>query len=146
MGFLDILRGSRKEKQNLPMPVPVKEGKKKVISDIPPIKPKIHEPDLKNIKPPTIILEAMDKPPMKEIVRPTGDVKHIFVSSNDYSAILDKTNVIRSKLLESDEVLQKLTKLASVEEKELQKWQAQLEGLEKKLSYMETVLAKSGEV
>jgi uncharacterized coiled-coil protein SlyX len=164
MGVLDFLRGRKKKKKPLPLPTPVTPIKQPIKTDIPPIKPIVKKVDTVP-KPP-----ILEKPPILDIPKPikkidhlpaivrkkepqpldqvhtTKDMKHIFVSSNEYASIIEKTNVIRSKLLASDDVISKLSQLQTVEQKELKKWQDQLEGLEKKLTYMETVLAKSGEV
>ncbi|MBD3319266.1 hypothetical protein GF342_05145 [Candidatus Woesearchaeota archaeon] len=160
MGFLDLFRGKKKKKEStLPVPSPVKADKKEIPSDIPPIKAKDTAPpkvttDKREVSsssaskidlPPPKKVTFVEEPDHEQIMAPP-DVSHIFVSSDEYGAVIDKANLIRSKLLETDERLQKLMELRKTEEQQLAQWQDQLEGLEKKLTYMETVLAQSAEV
>ncbi|MFC1774853.1 hypothetical protein ACFLZN_00880 [Nanoarchaeota archaeon] len=175
MGILSWFRGGKKEeskkiekvvkkdtaKDDLPLPSPV-ETRKEIPSDIPPIQPTIDlskeitileddsedlfSHDLPEPTPTKIFHEDTFKAPEPIHPKERPAVNHIFVASDEYSKIIEKTNVIRSKLMESEESLDKLTKLKTLEEKELKKWQEQLDGVERKLTYMETVLNKSGEV
>jgi len=170
MGILNWFRGAPEKTKNLPAPTPVvSQPSQHIPSDLPPIKvprpkpvPKVpvmvHEeittydeapaqrPTVQAMAPKPVVRAV--KSEMREQQKPAApeDLKHIFISSEEYATIMDHTNKIRSKLLETEERLQSLAQLRGTEEKELLKWQEHLAILEKKLTYMETILEKAGEV
>ena len=153
MGILDWFRGRPKE-HSLPEPTPVAPEKKTIPSDLPPIRPEYEPVEKHEIitysEPPVQKLpphEVVEKPRyIPEHSSELPDVAHIFVSSDEYSTVVVKTNEIRSKLLETSDRIDKLAKLRASEEKHLKQWEEQLAGLEAKFSYMEKVLEKSSEV
>lgn len=77
------------------------------------------------------------KPVIREPAQP------LFVSVDDYRAIIEGANVVRSKLLEADETVRRITELKSRGEREFDRWRKMLEDVEKKMSYVEAVVAKA---
>ena len=78
---------------------------------------------------------------------PRGEApSHMFVSSDEYAQIIDKVNHVKSKLLSSQESIQDLEKIRNSESKQLEKWQEHLTKIEKKISYVEALIAKGGEI
>lgn len=159
MGILDWIRGSetkKKQQKNLPAPTPVAPhptvNNKPIVSDIPPIRPKAGPSMHETVKPydaprPTSRVEPKKvMKPQSHRPKPPADLRHIFISSDEYSTVIKNANVVRSKLLETEERLQQLSAVRTAEEKELLRWQEQLVSLEKKLTYMEAVLEKAGEI
>jgi hypothetical protein len=79
--------------------------------------------------------------PSKKIIRPR--LKPIFVGVDDYKAIMNNTNVIRSKLLEAEDFAKKLNHLKIKETKILDKWQSRIEDIDKKLNYIDKLVSKA---
>ncbi len=89
------------------------------------------------------IMQEMEEeaPPVKEVVRPT--IKPAFVAVEDYKRIINDTNTIRAKLMDAESFVRRLSDLKNEEERAFEKWRTQLEGVEKKLSYVDQLIAKA---
>lgn len=89
----------------------------------------------------TVPMEEHEAPaPMQEIAaRPRGSP--MFVSVNDYQEVLGSIGYIRGKLSEADVLIKKLNELKTSEERSFEQWRGQLEDLQRKLAYVEDVIA-----
>ena len=76
-----------------------------------------------------------------EVIRPK--IKPAFVAVEDYKKIINDTNVIRSKLMGAESFVRRLSDLKNEEEKAFEKWQSQLESVEKKLNYVDQLITKA---
>lgn len=74
-------------------------------------------------------------------VRPS--LKPTFVAIEDYKRIINDTNTIRAKLMEAENFVRKLGDLKNEEERAFEKWRTQLEDVEKKLGYVDQLIAKA---
>lgn len=79
--------------------------------------------------------EAPEKP--RKALSKEGPV---FVSMQDYQAILSGVNSIKSKLGEVDDSFKKLNHIKAGQEKELEDWRKALEDVQRKLTYVDEVL------
>lgn len=66
-----------------------------------------------------------------------------FVAVEDYRRIVNDTNVVRSKLLDAENFVKRLTELRNDEERSLERWRTQLEDVEKKLAYVDQLIEKA---
>ena len=87
------------------------------------------------------IKEETEQTPEKirKIPKPT------YVCVEDYKKIINDTNTIRSKLMDAENFVKKLNEIKTDEEKAFEKWTNQIENVEKKLNYVEQIIAKAGE-
>jgi hypothetical protein len=154
-------------------PLPSPPGISSPVGDIPPIRPpedlseSVHDlPEL----PPAPGGEELPEPPMPEIpeapspegpemiepapaLEPAEEIiererirKPIgpaFVSVDDYRAILESSNRVRSKLMESENFLKRLQEIKEEEERTFEKWRSQLEDVERKLGQIDRLIAKA---
>lgn len=98
--------------------------------------PKFEEPE------PKVFDKTIEEElPSKKIIRPR--LKPIFVGVDDYKAIMNNTNVIRSKLLEAEDFAKRLNHLKHKETKILDKWQSRIEDIDKKLNYIDKLVSKA---
>ncbi len=74
-----------------------------------------------------------------EVIRPTP--RPTFVAVDDYKRIINDTNIIRSKLIAADDFVKKLSDLKNEEERAIDRWRHQLEDVEKKLNYVDHLIA-----
>ena len=141
----------KKKQEELPMPppptppemIPLLQG------DIEEIRaPETHiEPPLPELPPalpaptpmPVEEKEVLEEPSI--ITRPS--IKPTFVAMEDYKRIINDTNAIRAKVMEAENFVRKLSDLKNEEEKAFEKWKTQLEDVEKKLSYVDQLIAKA---
>ncbi len=77
-----------------------------------------------------------------EVVRPMP--RPTFVAVEDYKRIITDTNTIRSKLMDAENFVRRLSDLKNEEERAFEKWRVQLEDVEKKLNYVDQLIAKAG--
>lgn len=84
---------------------------------------------------------TVDEP---EAILPRRDpVSPLFVSTNDYQAILDGIAEIRTTLGDSENILSRLTEIKNTQEKVFSNWKTHLEDIERKISYVDAIIAKS---
>lgn len=81
--------------------------------------------------------------PKKEEIMKPHEVKPMFVSVDDFANLTANTNFVRSKLVEAEEYLQRLTDLKNQELKAFDTWKKTLENVEQKISYVDQVIAKA---
>lgn len=150
MGILGFL----KKKEELPLPPPPIPPSMPP-SDIPTIKPQevfeppqlIESPEPIDRQPITLQPELpsyKEEPQVEEAsqVEPKSEPpQSIFISIDDYKAIVNHANIIQSRISEAQTVLKNLEELNTQEEKERQRWQTHLEQLEKKFAYVDKILA-----
>jgi len=79
----------------------------------------------------------------REAVIEKPEAKPLFVAVDDYNNVRSNTNIIRAKLLEAEEYIQRLSDLKIEEEKSFARWKKHLEDVEKKLTYVDKVIAKA---
>lgn len=91
----------------------------------------------------TVPREEFEAEPAPEVVRHMP-VQPTFVAVEDYKRIINDTNVVRSKLMEAENFVRRLGDLKNEEERAFDKWRSQLEDVEKKLSYVDKLIAKAG--
>jgi len=69
--------------------------------------------------------------------------KPSFVAIDDYKRIINDTNTVRSKLMDAESFVRRLSDLKNEEERAFDKWRKQLEDVEKKLNYVDELIAKA---
>ena len=84
-----------------------------------------------------------DTAPTRAAVLQSREIKPMFVAVDDYSTLQTNTNFVRTKLIEAEEYLQRLTDLKNQELKAFDKWRKTLEQAESKLSYVDKVIAEA---
>ncbi len=85
-------------------------------------------------------IRAEPEAPSAPRLRPHGPG---FVSVDEYRKVMEHANKARARLFEAEELVRRLGELKVQEEREFDKWRAQLEDIEKKLSYVDSVIAKA---
>ena len=88
-------------------------------------------------------LPVFDKPRRKEEPMTRSIPAKSFVAVEDYRSIMNDTNAIRTKLMDAENFVKRLTDLKNEEERALDKWRAHLEDVEKKLTYVDHVIEKA---
>ena len=84
----------------------------------------------------------MKEEPEVEVVRHMPS-RPAIVAVDDYKRIINDTNIVRSKLMDAENFVRRLGDLKNEEERTFEKWRSQLESVEKKLSYVDKVIAKA---
>lgn len=69
--------------------------------------------------------------------------KPIFVNMKDFQYVINSAHNIKDKVEEVEEIILKLNEIKNVEEKAFDKWRRHLEDLEKKMSYIDSLIAKA---
>ncbi len=150
MGLFDFLK---KRQEELPMPPPPTppEMPPMMRGDIEEIRASEHLelPELPPALPAPIPareeeVHVFDKTISKqevETVRPT--LRPTFVAVDDYKKIINDTNMIRGKLMEAENFVRRLGDIKNEEERAFEKWRTQLEDVEKKLNYVDQLIAKA---
>jgi hypothetical protein len=64
----------------------------------------------------------------------------IFVKINDYKEVLDIVDVLKAKLVEARETLQKINQLKGEEDRELEDWNKNLDDIAKKIFMIDKTL------
>lgn len=70
--------------------------------------------------------------------------KPAFVAVEDYKRIINDTNTIRSKLMDAENFVRRLGDLKNEEERSFERWRTLLEDVEKKMNYVDQLIAKAG--
>ena len=149
-GFL-----KKRREEELPMPPPPSPPELPSVlkGDLEEIRPAEAPPELPQleIQQPLVPIEApqpvVEEAPIvpeevPEVVRPMVE-KPLFVSVEDYKRIITDSNLVRAKLMEAENFVRRLADIKNEEEKAFDKWRTQLEDAEKKLSYVEHLIAKA---
>lgn len=87
--------------------------------------------------------EPPELPELSEEPRERAIPKTSFVDVQDYKKIINDTNIIRSKLMTADNAVKRLNDIKKEEERAIDKWRSQLEDVEKKLHYVDELIAKA---
>lgn len=88
------------------------------------------------------IQQPVEEMPIREVVRAMP--KPAFVAVEDYKRIINDTNTIRSKLMDAENFVRRLGDLKNEEERSFERWRTLLEDIEKKLNYVDQLIAKAG--
>ena len=67
----------------------------------------------------------------------------VFVKINDYNDVLEVIELLNEKLENAKQVMAKINELKHEEDTELELWNAELEEIEKKLSFVDNKLVKT---
>ena len=70
----------------------------------------------------------------------------MFVKIDEYKEILDIVNVMKKKIFDSKELLNKINDLKAEEDNELEKWFNQIEEIEKRIIYVDENLFEPKEM
>lgn len=68
-----------------------------------------------------------------------------FVAVDDYKEIVSNSDIVREKLIAADNHLKRLEELEEDENKLLGTWRSYLEKVEKKMSFVDKIIAEAGE-
>ena len=90
----------------------------------------------------TVQQPVEEEMPIREVVRAMP--KPAFVAVEDYKRIINDTNTIRSKLMDAENFVRRLGDLKNEEERSFERWRTMLEDVEKKLNYVDHLIAKAG--
>ncbi|VVB81633.1 Uncharacterised protein [uncultured archaeon] len=152
MGIFDFLK---KRQEELPMPPPptppemppmirgdieeIKVTEEHIEPPLPELPPALPAPAREEEVP--VFDRTISKPEKLETVRPT--IKPTFVAVEDYKRIINDTNMIRGKLMEAENFVRRLGDIKNEEERAFEKWRTHLEDVEKKLGYVDQLIAKA---
>ncbi|MDP2749912.1 MAG: hypothetical protein Q8O89_03715 [Nanoarchaeota archaeon] len=64
----------------------------------------------------------------------------IFVKIEEYKDALETVNAIKLKLTEARDILTELSALKAEEDSEIESWKAEMEDVEKRMSYIDSTL------
>ena len=172
MGVLDFFAKKRKAPElELPPPPPLEElqakarlarAPQKLPSDIPPVRgrelpelPTPPKPEEMLPPPPAIELpkpvpdKTVPVPEMPEApeaphppVAPEGELP-MFVSVQDYKAILEGMTFIKNKIADTEKTSKRLTDLRQHGKKEFEAWRGIFEDIQRKLTYVDEVVFES---
>jgi len=78
-----------------------------------------------------------EEPPVRVAPGPS------FVAVEDYKRIITDSNTVRSKLMAAEKFVRRLSDLKNEEERAFEKWKKQLEDVEKKLTYVDQLIAEA---
>jgi len=87
-------------------------------------------------------VQQPEEEPIHEVVRTIP--KPAFVAVEDYKRIINDTNTIRSKLMDAENFVRRLGDLKNEEERSFERWRTLLEDVEKKMNYVDQLIAKAG--
>ncbi len=96
------------------------------------------EPVPETVEAPEPAEKAVEMP--ETVRRPVGPA---FVAVDEYRAIIEHSNRVRTKLDEAGEFVRRLSEIKSEEEKTFEKWRSQLEEIERRLGQIDRFIAKA---
>ena len=151
MAFLDLFKKKKSLELELP-PLPSKP-----LEEIPPIRPAelpefppIPEQQVEEEAPeefvpqqsPRVVVHA---PSVSEEAVPQLRVapSELFVSVDDYRKIMQDTNFVRARLIETESSLRHLSELRAEEERVVERWSRELSEVERKLARIDHSIAKA---
>ncbi|MBS3147920.1 hypothetical protein J4219_03475 [Candidatus Woesearchaeota archaeon] len=162
MAMFEFLKKKKEELPLPPPPLPPLRGDMESIQPPMPQIPLLAAPQMQTPRMPQIPMMQEEEeqsprvfdrtipsePPRRvESLQRTETVHHMpsksFVAVEDYRRIVNDTNVVRSKLLDAENFVKRLTELRTDEERSLEKWRSQLEDVEKKLGYVDQLIEKA---
>jgi hypothetical protein len=156
---LGLFKKKKETEEFLPPPPPLISDKR-FVGDFEPIKPKKNDIEsfdfnqVPNLNIPEIEMDApkeVKKVDLREdffeeedeFVKDKNIKGPVFVSLSDYEKVDVDCNSIKSLLKESDESLKELNKLLEDENLFFKNWRAYLEGIEKKLVFVEKIMSEN---
>ncbi len=101
------------------------------IKPIPTIPSHEIEPEKEEIKKPIAVVKEQRFPP-------TG--KEMFVKADRYRELLKSVNIVKGKIKESENILERLNEIKNIKDKEFEKWRTLLEDMERKAVYIDKTL------
>jgi hypothetical protein len=153
MGFLDILKGKKKEElpekreldipaapptsEELPTFPSAKEAKKPEITE---------EPIIKPAERPISPLERMEEAAVKEqkeVLEERDELelkRPIFIPIEQFRFIVDEMGLVKNILKENEDTLARVSEFKEDEDKEFNKWESQIKDIQKKLIYADKTL------
>jgi len=75
---------------------------------------------------------------------PREHAKAAFVSVQDYKAMVDSAEYIRTKLGQAEAMMAGMQELKKHADKEIEMWKAKMDDVQKKLAFVEEVLSQGG--
>lgn len=156
---MGLFKRNKKEEMELPPPPPLEEGGLAAEfpdmptaeeAHIPSEMPEIKAADIPFAQEPSPAMtgapietpqeeEEMGIPMERERISPS---EAPYVNVSDFQQVMTNVGLIRDVLKEADGRVNRLNEIKNIEEKELEKWRNQLEDIERKLSYIDGVIAK----
>ncbi len=155
MSFLELFKKKKKQGAFELPPPPL------------PLKPSSFDEEIPSIRPPET-MEELPFPPQDEIEtkqefppaeetyeekptlvfpdkpeRVSVAPRRLFVSVDDYKKVMQGTNIIRSKLIETESAIKRLSALTTEETHIIEKWSKELADIERKLSRVDQTIAKA---
>ena len=64
----------------------------------------------------------------------------VFVRIDDYKTIIEVLDLLKIKLGEAQQVLEKIAELKSKEDEEIERWHTELEDVERKVDFIDSTL------
>lgn len=98
-------------------------------------------PEEEHETPKNIIYDRTINPPEEKPVIRTE--KPTFVAVDDYRKIITDTNTVRAKLMNAENFARRLSDIKNTEERAFEKWRGYLEDVEKKMNYVDQLIAKA---
>ncbi|MBI4139609.1 hypothetical protein HY483_01465 [Candidatus Woesearchaeota archaeon] len=101
----------------------------------------------KSVVPPVAVTETVANSSSISSVNKKGSQKPVgpvFISINDYQSIIGNVNGMQSLLNEGRQKIDVLENLKIAAQKELDSWKSNLEDIERKLNYADSIIAKAG--
>ena len=140
----------KEKKTPLPEFPALPKAEEHIPSEIPPIRPKAPE---EPITPEKLVLPAKGEAPPKAppVIAPPPEVRHEerkapaeapYINVATYQDVMDAHQRIKDQLVEAETLVEEMTSLKNLEEKELERWRATLEDIDRKVSYVDQVVAK----
>lgn len=131
-----------------PQPLPMEEVHELELPELPPALP-APRADIRPMAPPAeeqeehkdIIYDRTINPPEE---KPTIRAERPnFVAVDDYRQIITDTNTVRAKLMNAENFARRLSDIKNTEERAFEKWRGYLEDVEKKMNYVDQLIAKA---
>lgn len=132
-----------------PQPLPMEEVHELELPELPPalpapradIKPITMPVEEEHEAPKDIIYDRTINPPEE---KPTVRAeKPSFIAVDDYRRIITDTNTVRAKLMNAENFARRLSDIKNTEERAFEKWRGYLEDVEKKMNYVDQLIAKA---
>ncbi len=141
--FQPMMRGDIEPIRALEAPeMPMPEEHEEELPEFPPALPAPMPAEGKEVRVfDRTIQQPEEKEEVHEVVRAIP--RPTFVAVEDYKRIINDTNSIRSKLMDAETFVRRLSDLKNEEERAFEKWRTQLEDVEKKLNYVDQLIAKA---
>jgi hypothetical protein len=111
--------------------IPTEEPKEEKLA----IKPTVHHKPRREGPSRQQVISEVEKRP-----EPKGP---LYVPIEDYRAVLEGADHIRSNLKETSDILGRMNELKNEEDREFEKWRGELEDIQRKLTYVDKIIFES---